>query len=116
MSRRALGVTERVVSPTFTIVREYHATIPLVHVDVYRLDHVQELHDVGWDELLDGDAVALVEWGDRVSALLPIERLEVRIELGDDHDDDRVITFDPSGASWSARADALAGVIDGRER
>ena len=45
------------MSPTFTIVREYEAPSPLVHLDVYRLDHLQELHDLGFDELLDGDAV-----------------------------------------------------------
>ena len=50
-SRSRLGVTEPVVSPTFTVVREYDAPLPLVHVDVYRLDHLQELHDLGFDDL-----------------------------------------------------------------
>ena len=40
------------MSPTFTVVREYDAPLPLVHVDVYRLDHVQELHDLGFDDLV----------------------------------------------------------------
>jgi tRNA threonylcarbamoyladenosine biosynthesis protein TsaE len=47
---RALGVTELVVSPTFTIVREYEGRVPLVHVDVYRIEAVQELHDLGFEE------------------------------------------------------------------
>ena len=67
----ALGIDEPVASPTFTIVREYVARIPLVHVDVYRLDHVQELHDLGLDDLLGEEAVTVVEWGDKVSAALP---------------------------------------------
>ena len=67
----ALGITEPVVSPTFTVVREYDVPMPLVHVDVYRLDHLQELHDLGFDDLVGGDAVTVVEWGDRVSAALP---------------------------------------------
>ena len=67
----ALGITEPVVSPTFTIVREYDGPIPLVHVDVYRLDHLQELLDLGLDDLVGDDAVTVVEWGDRVTALLP---------------------------------------------
>jgi tRNA threonylcarbamoyladenosine biosynthesis protein TsaE len=111
---RALGVRDAVVSPTFTVVREYPGTLRFVHVDVYRLDRVQELHDVGWDDALDGDSVALVEWGDRVGALLPVDRLEVRIEPGDD-DDDRTVTFVPTGPTWAARADALAAVVDGGE-
>src|SRR5438874_13737014 len=83
----ALGVSEPVVSPTFTIVREYDAPTRLVHVDVYRLDHLQELHDLGFDELLGDDAVTVVEWGDRVRALLPAERLDVYFELGPADDD-----------------------------
>ena len=80
VSRSRLGVTEPVVSPTFTIVREYDGRVPFVHVDVYRLDHVQELHDLGFDELVDGDAVTVVEWGDRVSAVLPADRLDVHLD------------------------------------
>jgi len=108
---RALGVTEPVVSPTFTIVREYDAPIPLVHVDVYRLDHFQELHDLGFDDLIGGDAVTVVEWGDRVAALLPTERLDVALAAGlatdRGGDDTRTVTFEAVGGSWVARADAL---------
>ena len=74
---RGLGVTEPIVSPTFTIVREYEGDIPLQHLDVYRLDHLQEAIDLGLDELLDGDAVTVIEWGEAVGALLPPDRLEV---------------------------------------
>lgn len=108
----ALGVTETVSSPTFTIVREYDAPLPLVHVDVYRLDHLQELHDLGLDDVLGGDGVMVVEWGDKVASALPVERLDVHIEAGPG-DDDRVITFDCTGPSWAARRDALAAVADG---
>jgi tRNA threonylcarbamoyladenosine biosynthesis protein TsaE len=110
----ALGVDEVVVSPTFTLVREYEGRVPLVHVDVYRLDHLQELHDVGFDELLGGRAVTVVEWGDRVGALLPVERLGVLLTPGDG-DDDRLVTFVPAGRSWAVRADALAALVDGRD-
>jgi len=105
-----LGITEPVVSPTFTVVREYDAEIPLVHVDVYRLDHLQELHDLGLDDLLGGDAVTLVEWGSRVGALLPADRLVVRLEPGDT-DDDRVVTIAATGTSWAPRRDALAAIV-----
>jgi tRNA threonylcarbamoyladenosine biosynthesis protein TsaE len=105
----ALGIDERVASPTFTIVREYAGRIPLVHVDVYRLDHVQELHDLGLDDLIGEEAVTVVEWGDKVSAALPGDRLDIRIEFGDD-DDDRVFTIDCAGASWVARRDAIAAL------
>jgi tRNA threonylcarbamoyladenosine biosynthesis protein TsaE len=110
---RALGITEPIVSPSFTIVREYDAPLPLVHVDVYRLDHLQELHDLGFDELVGGEAVTLVEWGDRVHALLPASRLDVQLLAGSD-DDERVVSFDCVGSAWAARADVLAALVDAR--
>jgi tRNA threonylcarbamoyladenosine biosynthesis protein TsaE len=108
----ALGVTEPVVSPTFTVVREYVAVPPLVHVDVYRLDHLQELHDLGFDDLVGGEAVTLVEWGERVSAALPSDRLRVLLEAGDD-DDERVVSIEARGMSWGRRLDDLAAVVAG---
>ncbi len=106
---RGLGVTDPVVSPTFTIVREYRGRLPLVHVDVYRLDHLQELHDLGFDDLLGGPAVAVIEWGDRVGSLLPVDRLDIRLELAnvDSADDDRTVTLEAFGRCWTARREAL---------
>ena len=100
-----LGVTEPVVSPTFTVVREYDAPTPLVHVDVYRLDRLQELHDLGFEEMLDA-RVVLVEWGDMIGPVLPGERLEVRLAMTDDPDE-RTIEFVASGPAWASRIDAL---------
>ena len=107
---RALGVRDAVTSPTFTVVREYDAPTPLVHVDVYRLDHLQELHDLGFDDLVGGDAVTLVEWGDRVSAALPSDRLRVLLEPGDD-DDERLVSVDAAGVTWGERRDALRAAL-----
>ena len=107
-----LGITEPVVSPTFTVVREYDAVTPLVHVDVYRLDHLQELHDLGFDDLVGGDAVTVVEWGDRVSALLPTDRLEVLLEPGGG-DDDRTLSIDAAGITWAERRDVLMAAVAG---
>ena len=109
---RALGITEPVVSPSFTIVRQYDdGTLPLVHVDVYRLDHLQELHDIGFDDLVGGDGVTIVEWGDRVSAILPADRLEVSLVADDTDDDTRIVQLDANGLGWTARRDALEAVI-----
>ena len=110
-SRSRSASTEPVVSPTFTIVREYDAPLPLVHVDVYRLDHLQELHDLGFDDLVGSDAVTVVEWGDQVSALLPADRLDVRLEPGDG-DDDRVVTISCAGLSWASPAPRSPRCVD----
>jgi tRNA threonylcarbamoyladenosine biosynthesis protein TsaE len=110
-----LGVTEPVVSPTFAIVREYEGRVPVAHVDVYRLDHVQELNDLGFEEILDGTRVVLVEWGDLVAPMLTAEgdRVVIRLRNVVDDDDARDIdvTVDRFGrnASLTARLErALA--------
>jgi tRNA threonylcarbamoyladenosine biosynthesis protein TsaE len=123
---RALGVEETVVSPSFTLVREYDARIPVAHVDVYRLERVQELLDLALDERPGSNGLTIVEWGDRVASSLGSERLEVRIErppldeepdaVGDTidvtgRDDERIVTLTPVGGGWHARLARFARVV-----
>jgi tRNA threonylcarbamoyladenosine biosynthesis protein TsaE len=110
---RALGVEQRVTSPTFTIVQEYDGRLPVAHVDVYRLERIQELYDFGFEELLE-ERVTVVEWGEAIALVLPRERVNVRIELDetDGDDDRRRLAIAADGPSWDARRaqldDALA--------
>lgn len=106
---RAVGVTEPVVSPSFTIVREYDGRVPLVHVDVYRIETIQELHDLGFEEVLRDDAITLVEWGDVIDALLPRQRLDVRLAPGG-ADDERIVEMEGHGPSWYERAPELVAL------
>lgn len=79
-----LGVTEDVISPTFTIVREYRSgRLPLFHFDVYRLSDGQELLDTGAEDYLEGDGVSVIEWADIVADVLPADALVVSIEYGE---------------------------------
>jgi tRNA threonylcarbamoyladenosine biosynthesis protein TsaE len=105
-----LGVTEQVTSPTFTLARPYEGRLTMHHLDVYRLDHLQEAVDLGLAELVDDDAVTLVEWGEVVLPALPGDRLDVRLAHGDD-DDVRSVDVRPVGPTWAVRFDALAGVL-----
>jgi tRNA threonylcarbamoyladenosine biosynthesis protein TsaE len=113
-----LGVGETVVSPTFTIAREYAGRLRLLHVDVYRLDRAQELLDLGLEDLAaserDGDeAVTVVEWGDAVAGFLPADHLSVQLDFGDgESDSTRMVCFEVAGASWGARSAALAAVLN----
>ncbi|MDQ1519648.1 MAG: tRNA threonylcarbamoyladenosine biosynthesis protein TsaE [Actinomycetota bacterium] len=106
----ALGIDGPVTSPTFTIVHEYDGRIPLVHVDVYRLETLAELHDLGFEEIVDDARVTLVEWGDMVAQALPTDRLLVRLELVVD-DDERFVTFVPHGARWRERMGTLERAV-----
>ncbi|MBA2273650.1 MAG: tRNA (adenosine(37)-N6)-threonylcarbamoyltransferase complex ATPase subunit type 1 TsaE [Actinobacteria bacterium] len=97
-----LGVSARVTSPTFTLVHEYHGRHRLLHVDVYRLESIGDLVDLGFEEWLESDAIMVIEWGDAVGPLLPDRRLEVDIRLGHGADE-RAIDFRPGGREWVAK-------------
>ena len=109
---RGLEVDGPVVSPTFTLVREYEGRVRLCHVDVYRLERLQEVHELGIEEQLE-DSVTLVEWGEVVVAALPVERLEVRLTAGGGPDE-RIIELVLLGESWRSRSRMLAEIVERR--
>jgi tRNA threonylcarbamoyladenosine biosynthesis protein TsaE len=96
---RGLGVEGPVTSPSFTLVQQYEGRLPVAHVDVYRLDRIQELHDLGFEELVDGAGVTLVEWGDAVAQAMPNDRVVVKLEPGAE-DDEREVALELLGARW----------------
>ena len=98
---RALGVTERVTSPSFILVKEYRGAFPILHLDVYRLSNLQELTDLGYEEFLDPEWIVFIEWGDAVGPLLPESFLEVVIRRS--IDEDRLIDLHANGAEWNRR-------------
>jgi tRNA threonylcarbamoyladenosine biosynthesis protein TsaE len=76
----ALGCQDAYVnSPTFVVIQEYAGRVPVYHVDAYRLKDSDEFLELGGDELLRGDGIALIEWADRIADVLP--RDLVRIEI-----------------------------------
>jgi tRNA threonylcarbamoyladenosine biosynthesis protein TsaE len=108
---RGLGVDELVTSPTFTLARSYRGRITLHHLDVYRVEDLAEVLDLDLPELLDDEAVVLIEWGDAIAAALPADYLEIRLRLGD-ADDDRLLELRAIGPSWTARGRAVAAALD----
>ena len=108
---RGLGIDEAVTSPTFTIIQEYPpGRLALHHLDVYRLDHLREVSDLGLGEMLDEEAVMLVEWGDAVLPALGDRYLEVRLSFGEG-DDDRRLELRGRGGTWPARHRRIAELV-----
>lgn len=109
---RALGA-ERVTSPTFTLVHEYAGRYPIVHLDVYRLDHIQEVLDLGFEELLDPRAILIVEWGEAVGPLLPARHLVVELRrdpVGEA--DDRLVVFAGHGGGWEHKLELMRSTAE----
>ena len=91
---RGLGVTDRVTSPTFTIVNEYEGgRLPLFHFYMYRLASSEELFDIGWEDYLQRGGVCAVEWSENVSDALEEDALSVEISRGE-QDGQRVIVIE----------------------
>src|SRR5262245_9769366 len=81
-----LGADGRAVSsPTFVLIQEYRARMPVYHFDAYRLRSEAEFFDLGAHEYFEGDGVCLVEWGDRVAGCLPREHLRVTLSVTGEH-------------------------------
>lgn len=78
-----LGITRRVNSPTFTIVKEYtEGRLPLYHFDVYRVSEPEELFNIGIEEYFFGEGVCIVEWADLIEEILPGNTKYIYLEYG----------------------------------
>jgi tRNA threonylcarbamoyladenosine biosynthesis protein TsaE len=102
---RCLGVADTVNSPTFTIIKEYQGRLlPFYHMDVYRITEL-EAEELGLDEYFYGEGVTIVEWANRIEAILPQERLSIYIEtLGHMERSFHII---PSGTKYQNWCEAL---------
>lgn len=72
---RGLGIEDNVSSPSFVLLREYKGRLPLYHIDLYRLEQLSEIADLGLDDYFYGDGVSVIEWANRAPELLPVEHL-----------------------------------------
>ncbi|CAN5380887.1 tRNA (adenosine(37)-N6)-threonylcarbamoyltransferase complex ATPase subunit type 1 TsaE [soil metagenome] len=121
----ALGVTERVTSPSYILRKEYKGRIGILHLDVYRLESMQEVLDVGFAEALDDGHATFVEWGDAMAPLLPDDHLEVELRLpplvgsaldhaaeaGDWRPEPRRLILRPHGHDWMRRMVDLVDLL-----
>lgn len=88
---QGLGISERVTSPTFTIVNEYEGgRLPLFHFDMYRLGSADELFDIGWEDYLARGGVCAVEWSENVEDAIEGDAIRISIRRGE-NDNSRVI-------------------------
>ena len=95
---RGAGVVEHVTSPTFALVHEYAGRDARVyHIDLYRIRGPEDLTNIGWDEIVNGDGIVLIEWPERARERLPAPRLDITLSEVPGAPDKRAVE-----ASWTA--------------
>ncbi len=100
----ALGITDVITSPTFTIIKEYlNGEMPLYHMDVYRLDGNTD--GVGIEEYFTKDGIVVIEWADTIRDILPSERLDIKIKVSGE--DSRTLIIEPHGKQYEDLCEAV---------
>lgn len=78
---QGLKVAGPVTSPCFVIINEYPGKIKVYHFDLYRLERIEELYELGYEEYFYGDGICLVEWAEKAKSLLPEKRIEIELRI-----------------------------------
>jgi len=93
-----LNIKEYALSPSFIIVRELYGRLPLYHIDLYRLDHIEEIAELGLDDYLYGNGICVVEWAEKGLNILPAEHLLIQINYLSDTE--RSFQLKPNGKRY----------------
>ena len=100
----SLGIEDNITSPTFTIIKEYeNGELPLYHMDIYRLDEVEE--DIGINDYFKKGGVVIIEWADLIEDKLPEERLDIKFKIVDENT--RLLIFVPHGKQYEELCESV---------
>lgn len=91
-----LDIDEYITSPTFALINLYKGRMVVYHFDVYRLENVDELYDLGFDEYFYGNGVCIIEWAEKIEKLIPVDRIVIDIKKNT-HLDDRILHISGHG-------------------
>ncbi|MDO5713390.1 MAG: tRNA (adenosine(37)-N6)-threonylcarbamoyltransferase complex ATPase subunit type 1 TsaE [Tissierellia bacterium] len=105
---KALGYLGIITSPTFTLINEYIGPIPLYHFDTYRLENVEDVDELGFDDYFYGSGVCVIEWGERIEEYLPENRLRLEIQIVEGEQRKFILKGEGSrGKEWMEGVDQL---------
>lgn len=102
---KEFGIEEYIVSPTFTIIKEYQGKLPFYHMDVYRINSEDEMYDLGYDEYIYSDGVTIIEWSQIIEGILPEERINIEIKRIDE--EQREINIEGKGPVYARLIEEL---------
>lgn len=93
---KGLDVKDYVTSPTFALINEYKGRVPVYHFDVYRLEGIEDVIDLGFEEYFYSKGVTIIEWGNKIEKFLPEDILTIELNRGK-KDDERIVSIYSSG-------------------
>ncbi len=105
-----LGSKEYALSPTFVLMREIQGRFPLYHIDLYRLDRIEEISDLGLDDYLYGQGLCVIEWAEKGLSVLPAEHLLIKIDYLSDTE--RSFELNPHGKRYQKLLTQLKSLIE----
>lgn len=95
---KEFGVNDYITSPTFNIIKEYQGRLLFYHMDVYRLDSVDDMYDLGYEEYIYSEGVTIIEWSKKIEDILPKDRINIEIKRIDDNR--RLLYIDGNGKTY----------------
>jgi len=102
-----LNIDDYVLSPTFVIMRELYGRLTLYHIDLYRLDNIEESMDLGLDDYLYGRGICAVEWAEKALSIMPEEHLLVKIDYLPGSDTGRKLQVEGRGQRYTEMLEEL---------
>ncbi|MDD5311982.1 MAG: tRNA (adenosine(37)-N6)-threonylcarbamoyltransferase complex ATPase subunit type 1 TsaE [Dehalococcoidia bacterium] len=109
-----LGIKEYTCSPSFMIAREYRGRLHLNHLDLYRLDNIEEIADLGIEEYFNAESVCAIEWAEKGGGILPVDNLNIHLEYISENE--RKIMLEPHGRRYNDLLKQLAHNLQGDDK
>jgi tRNA threonylcarbamoyladenosine biosynthesis protein TsaE len=108
---RGLGVDSRIyiTSPTFSLLHEYQARIPLYHMDLYRLGSEEEIESLGFPEYFYGQGLTVIEWPERLGSLMPVEKLHIELVISGETS--RTAQLKAHGELWQKKVADIVSMV-----
>lgn len=95
-----LGIEQYAFSPSYVLIREYFGRLPLYHIDLYRLNNIEEIDELGLEEYLYGNGICVIEWASRGLPLLPRDHLLINLDYVSAYESHRNINLQPNGKRY----------------
>lgn len=88
-----LGIEDYITSPSYTIINEYNGRLPLYHFDVYRINDMDEMYELGYEDYFNGRGICVIEWADSIKPLIPKEAIWIELQYNNNENEREIIIY-----------------------